>query len=314
MGAIAPISYLLPTPRSGNHQQAHPNHTSPTSRPPSTLSSLSSPRFSLLVPSSRSLPPLRTFAMPPKRSGLKPIAQPDKRQKTLSFTRLSPTAGDSDKENEPPASQTPSQRSSGAPSDTSCASRSSTSGMPLNVSRASLPSASRKRTLQSDDGSSDYANSESSEELEYEEQDMGEQELEEASLGEDDSIPVDDVNNDKHETQDIIRRCSITDAELSGETTVQQVKDFVKRIMPPLSNTKLDAFEKEIREHVCSSSPYLVPARVRDPKDWPYNRRLHGYNMETCLCWREGDPAKADSSLAQYGRREPGETYRLSSR
>ncbi|KAI4955682.1 hypothetical protein J4E91_001543 [Alternaria rosae] len=121
--------------------------------------------------------------------------------------------------------------------------------MPLNISRASLPSASRKRTLQSDDGSSDYANSESSEELEDEEQDMGEQELEEASLGEDNRIAVDDVNNDKHKIQDIIRRCSITNAELSGETTVQQVKDFVKRIMPQLSNTKLDAFEKEIREH-----------------------------------------------------------------
>ena len=30
----------------------------------------------------------------------------------------------------------------------------------------------------------------------------------------------------------IIRRCSITDAALFGEITVQQVKDFIKRIVP----------------------------------------------------------------------------------
>ena len=96
---------------------------------------------------------------------------------------------------------------------------------------------------------------------------MEEPELEEASLGEDDRLPADNENDDDHEDQDIIRRCSITYAALFGEITVQQVKDFVKRIVPQLSNTKLDAFEKESRKHLNSSPSYLVPAKVRDSTD-----------------------------------------------
>ena len=78
---------------------------------------------------------------------------------------------------------------------------------------------------------------------------MEEPELEEASLGEDDSIPADNENDDDNETQNIIRCCSITDAALFGKITVQPVKDIVKRIVRQLSNTKFDAFEKESRKH-----------------------------------------------------------------
>jgi len=89
------------------------------------------------------------------------------------------------KANEAPTSQTRSQQSSDAP---------------LANSRAFRPSASRKRTPQSDDDSSDYANTESHEGREEDKQDMEEQELEEASLEEDNSIPADNENDDNHET------------------------------------------------------------------------------------------------------------------
>ncbi|KAI4664851.1 uncharacterized protein J4E79_003149 [Alternaria viburni] len=68
---------------------------------------------------------------------------------------------------------------------------------------------------------------------------------------------------------DIVDRCSLTDNDLFSELTADEIRSLVERLLPDLQEDGVQEFLATVYDHACTSPPFVIPRRERDPSTWP---------------------------------------------